>query len=179
MTHWCDCEVRYGPREPERSQADISWSQRLMHNSKKRQYFSELIVKLTDPTISSNDKADSFRRNLLAPHALIFEKYGSVLFRYGMGMALSYKWKSDAWPEHLFDFKEDAIVILQRNPQWKNRNDYHEIESFPLLAMTFSYEIKREENEEGRVDPYREKIVMHATQNLCYGAQASFDSAAL
>ena len=45
--------------------------------------------------------------------------------------------------------------------------------------MAFSCEIKREENEEGRVDPYTEKIVMRATQNLCYGAQASFDSAAL
>lgn len=178
MSHW-NCgprcthpdHIRYGPCKPSVSEKELSIGRRSMHQAEHKRYFENTMNTFADPLVSPQKKVALFEGNLLAPSSLVFEKYGKVLFRHGIGMAMSFHFKK--WPQYLFDFNNDFLIILQ-NTTGKN---YEEIERYPIQAIRLSFQTQRDEVKEGEFA--EERLTMHATHDMSYYPQAALESYAL
>lgn len=159
--------IRYGPCRPSVSQRQMSEMRTILHQAQRKRHFEKIMDAFHDPTISAKTKKELFK-SLLGPGRLEFKEYGSLLYRSGTGMALSYKFRK--WPDYLFDFSEEFIVIL-KNVTGK---EYEEVERFPIAAIRMSIGTRRDEE-----NPLEEILSMHATHDLSYYPNASFDSSGL
>lgn len=164
---WCECEIRYGPGKPSVSAKELSEMRMMYNQSKKKQFFLKMMDAFDDPTVSPEAKKDMFSC-LYSPYSLIFEAYGEVSYRRGMAMAFSYK--LEKWPEYLFNFDGEYLVILKNI----GGKEYDEGERILVSALRLS--IRTERHKES---PTREILKVHACHDKRYYAQASLESSFL